>query len=38
MAREPRHRSAIAWSSSGQCLAVMDADHPTAMTGPHCIT
>lgn len=34
MSREPRHRSAIGWSSSGRSLAVMDADHPTAMTGP----
>lgn len=33
MSREPRHRSAIGWSSSGRCLAVIDSDHPTAMTG-----
>src|SRR4029450_6010744 len=27
-------RPALGWSPSGRSLAVMDADHPTAMTGP----
>jgi hypothetical protein len=38
MSRDPPHRSAIAWSLSRRCLAVIDSGHSTAMTGQRCIT